>query len=327
MKANPPAGCRPADLAARIIHAALEAGYADCGFAGAEPFPEYLAELERRSALWPAAAALYRALARRADPRADAPWARAIVVAVRRYGRYRLPQALLGHIGRNYLADRRMPAGPDHDLPQKLTARLRALGLRVRRGGVPDRAAAARAGVVAIGRNGFAYSPRWGSWINLETWRVDADLPPGRPLPCPCPDGCRACLEACPTRALERPYVMRPDRCVAYLTYGAPEPIAPELWERMGAWIYGCDDCQTACPLNRGRWEPLDPAPWLEAAAEALTPAALAAMNLDTYRRLVHPLFGYIPDTPVGLVRWRRNAARALKARRQTVTPPDLTLP
>lgn len=304
------------DLAQRIKALAAETGYAACGIAPARPFETFRRAVLARMARFPEAAGLYRDLLARADPRADpragAPWVRSLVVCVRRYGRYRVPPGLAGHIGRSYLFDRRCRACPEHDMPSRFTAGLRALGLRARRGGVPERWAGALAGVTRFGRNCFAFSPAHGSWINIETWRVDAELPPDRPtVSSPCPPGCRACVEACPTGALVAPYVVRMDRCVAYLTYGAPEPVPDELWKRMGPWIYGCDACQEACPLNRGRWEETEAAPWLERAAPLLAPRALAGMSDDTYRAVVHPLFWYIPpDNPQ---RWRRNAARALK--------------
>jgi epoxyqueuosine reductase len=255
------------ELAAAIRELALRAGYAACGIATAEPFAEFDRAVRDRIARFPEAAALYAPLLRRADPRAANPWARSLVVCARWYGKYRLPPGPTGHIGRNYLCDRRHADSPDHEMPRKMTAGLRALGLRVRRGGLPDRWAAARAGVARFGRNGFAYSPG-GSWMNIESWATDAALPPDEPTPRPaCPDGCRACMDACPTGALVEPCVLRMDRCVAYLTYGAAEPVAPELWEKMGPWIYGCDACQEVCPLNRGRWSEAQPLPWLEAAA------------------------------------------------------------
>ncbi len=298
-------------LAEQIRALALEAGYSRCGFTPALPFAEYATALDRRIARFPEAARLYEDMRLRVDPQRTAPWARTIVVCIRRYGKYRLPPETVGHIGRNYLVDSRTPACPDYRMAKEMTRGLRALGLRVKRGGVPDRLAAARAGVAAIGRNGFAFTAEAGSWINIATWRIDAAIPGDLPrLDCPCPPDCRACLEACPTGALVDEFVMRMDRCIAYLSYEAPRPIPEALWARMGPWVYGCDVCQEVCPLNAGRWTETEPARWLEEVAPLLTLEALAAMTQETYERKVHPLFWYIPRNE--LARWHAAARRAL---------------
>lgn len=300
-------------LAAEVKSLARRAGYTACGIAGVEPFEDYRHALQDRIARFPEVAALYERMASRADPRATAPWARSLVVCARRYGRYRIPEGLEGHIGRNYLCDRRYRGNPDYEMPRKLTEGLRGLGLRAKRGRTPDRAAAMRAGVARIGRNGFACTEH-GSWINIETWFTDAELAADPPTPdSPCPEGCNACLRACPTQALVEPYVMRMDRCVAYLTYGSPEPIPRELWESMGPWIYGCDACQEACPLNDGKWESRETMPWMESVAAHLKAESLAAMGEEIYRTVVHPRFGYIPLDRAD--RWRSNARRALEYR------------
>ncbi len=301
----------------QIRELARSVGYVDCRFTTVEPFEDYREAIEDRMRRFPEAAGLYAGMLGRSDPRATAPWARAVVVGVREYGKYALPPGLTGHIGRNYLADRRIPACPDHAMPKRMKAGLVALGCRVKTGGVPCRAAAARAGAARIGRNGFAYARGYGSWINIEAWLVDAELAPDAPDREPlCPPDCHACLEACPTRAIVDPYVMRMDRCVAYLTYGAPEPVAPDVWAQMGERVYGCDVCQTACPLNAGAWREKEPAPWLDAVAGSLTPEALASMDEHTYRTIVYPLFSYIPET--GLARWHANAKRACAACRRS---------
>jgi epoxyqueuosine reductase len=309
----------------RILALARVTGYPLCGVAPVAPFEAYREVLAGRAARFPSAAGLYRDLEPRCDPRVRTPWAESIVVCIRPYGKYAIPEALGRSIGRNYLCDRRIKACPDNALPARMKEGLKALGLRVRTGGVPSRAAAVRAGLVTLGRNGFAYAGEYGSWINIETWLVDAalrrhDPAADRPAPAPCPADCTACRDACPTGALVEPepggtpgcYLHRMDHCVAYLTYGAPFPVAPDLWARMGEWIYGCDACQAACPLNRGCWRATEPAPWLEAVAGQLTPEALAAMDARTYREVVHPLFGYIPEED--LARWRANARRARDA-------------
>lgn len=295
----------------QIKKLATNLGYHACGITGVEPFENYLSALQANAARFPEAAELYRRMERRATPLALNPWARAIVVCVRRYGKYAIPETLALHIGRNYLCDRRIKDCPDNTLPRLMKAGLTALGMRVRTGGVPSREAAVRAGVVRIGRNGFAYAEGCGSWINIEAWVVDAELEPNTPAPpAPCPEGCRACLDACPTQALVAPFSLNMKRCIAYLTYEAPTPIPGELWDKMGPWIYGCDDCQNCCPMNAGQWERREPTPWLDGVAEKLTPGTLASMDQETYTNVVYPLFGYIP--PDGLARWHANAKRAL---------------
>ena len=102
------------------------------------------------------------------------------------------------------------------------------------------------------------------------------------------------------------------DRCVAWLTYAAPRPIDPALWSRMGPWVYGCDACQEACPLNRGRWEDREPMPWMAAIEKRLRPDRLAGMTDEEYRAHIHPRFWYIAAQDAE--RWRENARRALAA-------------
>lgn len=295
----------------QIKSLAAEVGYHACGIAGVEPFEDFRTNLRAHARRFPESADLCLKLERRAEPLGMNPWARAIVVCVRRYGKYAIPESLASHIGRNYLCDRRIPACPDTTMPRRMKDGLVALGMRVRTGGVPSREAAARAGIVQIGKNGFAYAAGAGSWINIEAWMIDAEVEPDAPSTnTPCPEGCTACLDACRTGALVEPHVMRMHHCIAYLTYEAPEPIPAELADRMGPWIYGCDDCQGVCPMNRGQWSGKEPTPWLDEVADKLTPEALSRMDQETYSRVVHPLFDYIP--PDNLARWHRNAKRAI---------------
>ena len=78
------------------------------------------------------------------------------------------------------------------------------------------------------------------------------------------PDGCgtcRRCLDACPTGAIVAPGVIDANRCLAWVLQrpgSIPEPLRAAIGDR----IYGCDDCQEACPptvrLGRRHRVPLD---------------------------------------------------------------------
>ena len=297
----------------QIKDLAQRTGYAACGITTTDPFSEFEQAVQDRIDRFPEAAHLYESMREQMDHRTVAPWANSMIVCVRRYGKYAIPKGLDAYFGRYYLFDKRQNLlCPDYCMPQTFESGLTQLGLRAQKGKVPYRWAGARAGVTRFGKNCFAYSSEYGSWIDIAVWFVDMPLPPDAPtLESACPDGCRACIDACPTQALVEPFVMRRDRCVAYLTYWAPHPIPANIWGQMGTWIYGCDVCQQVCPMNRNAWESLEVPEWLEKVADFLAPAALASMDMETYHTKVHSLFWYIGEDD--LTRWHVNAARALE--------------
>ena len=57
-------------------------------------------------------------------------------------------------------------------------------------------------------------------------------------------------MSACPTGAIVAPGVVDARRCLAWLVQ-APGSF-PESWRiALGDRIYGCDECQEVCPINR----------------------------------------------------------------------------
>ena len=66
----------------------------------------------------------------------------------------------------------------------------------------------------------------------------------------PVADGCgscRRCIDVCPTGAIVAPGVIDGGRCLAWVLQ-RPGTIPVELRAAVGDRIYGCDDCQEACP-------------------------------------------------------------------------------
>jgi epoxyqueuosine reductase len=71
-------------------------------------------------------------------------------------------------------------------------------------------------------------------------------------LPVPPPDPCGACercRSACPVGAIDRPGNVRNDLCLQGKA-GCIEGLDEKVMALWGARLYGCQDCQAACPHN-----------------------------------------------------------------------------
>ncbi|MDQ3699688.1 MAG: tRNA epoxyqueuosine(34) reductase QueG [Chloroflexota bacterium] len=113
-----------------------------------------------------------------------------------------------------------------------------------------ERAVAQRAGLGWFGKNTMLLLPGAGSWALLCEVILNVELEPDRPVGKSC-GACRRCLDVCPTGALVAPGVLDNARCISFLTIELKERIPRHLRPLLGSWIFGCDDCQEVCPVNR----------------------------------------------------------------------------
>ena len=112
--------------------------------------------------------------------------------------------------------------------------------------------AARLAGLGDVGLNGQLLNPVYGSYCFIAEVVTTLELPPFAGEPPRLCTRCEACRAACPTGALSAAGFDRA-RCRSHITQKKGE-LTP--WEReqvrQGGFVWGCDRCTDACPMNRG---------------------------------------------------------------------------
>jgi epoxyqueuosine reductase len=166
---------------------------------------------------------------------------------------------------------------------------------------------AAKAGVGWRGKHTLLLSRDAGSWFFLGEIFCSLPLPVDAEEKNHC-GTCESCIEACPTQAIRGPYRLDARRCISYLTIEHKSAIPVELRALIGNRVYGCDDCQAACPWNR----------FAKAAAEidfqarnGLDSATLAELFAWSEAEFGERLRGS-PIRRIGYERWLRNLAVGL---------------
>ena len=272
---------------------ASEVGFDLVRVTTAEPFVEWERAVKERIAkgLIPLSSIQeeepFRRMDEWADPARNLEGARSVVVVGMRYlvrGVEHDPdeRVLRGRFARQNWRD---AYGELYSRRDRLVDRLSQVGARcAKRPCLPNKPAMARSGMGSYGMNGVIQTREHGSWVLATTVATDAVLEPDAQVEPTC-DGCRACIDACPTGAIVRPYVVDVGRCLTHVLAVAG-PIPMDLRPGVGDRINGCDACQEACPHNRRA--PAGGAPALAAPATATALAAPGLVDLLLVRAKAH---------------------------------------
>jgi len=169
-------------------------------------------------------------------------------------------------------------------------------------------ALAAKSGLGWRGKHTLLLTRDMGSYFFLGEIYTNLPLPVTDPQSSHC-GTCAACIDACPTGAIVAPYELDARRCISYLTIELPGAIPDALRPLIGNRVYGCDDCQLACPWNR----------FAQVAGEG----DFAAVRHGLDRATLVELFAWTEDEfkarmagsairRIGYERWSRNLAVGL---------------
>ncbi len=131
-----------------------------------------------------------------------------------------------------------------------------------------DKVWAEEAGIGWIGKHSNIINSKIGSWMFLGHLLSTEALEADKPSKAICGE-CEKCIEACPTKAIEEPFIVNSNKCLAYHTLENREKTLPNnIINKMGNWIAGCDNLQDVCPWNQknipSTSEPdLQPSEWI----------------------------------------------------------------
>jgi len=200
----------------------------------------------------------------RRSPQAMWPEAQSVICLGMSYAPGRDPLTLADHADRARISV--YAQGADyHDVVKKALKRLARwlvaeaakaglgeIGVKVFTDTAPvmEKPLGARAGLGWQGKHTNLVSREHGSWLFLGEIYTTLDLGPEQGEEDHC-GSCRACQDACPTRAFPAPYRLDARRCISYLTIEHKGPIPVEFRKALGNRIYGCDDCLAVCPWNK----------------------------------------------------------------------------
>lgn len=115
-----------------------------------------------------------------------------------------------------------------------------------------DKAWAVRAGLGWIGKHSNLITTELGSWVFIGEILLNLELEYDTKIVEDHCGTCTACLDACPTSAIVKPYVVDSRKCISYATIELRDETLPaDVAANMEGWLYGCDICQDVCPWNR----------------------------------------------------------------------------
>jgi epoxyqueuosine reductase len=109
---------------------------------------------------------------------------------------------------------------------------------------------AVEAGLGWRGKHSVIINEKIGSFFFIGELFLNIELDYDKP-----PEGekcgnCNACIDHCPTNAINSNRTIDARRCIANLTIGNRGVVPEEIIPLMGRMVYSCDICQEVCPWN-----------------------------------------------------------------------------
>ncbi|MDH6563235.1 epoxyqueuosine reductase [Bacillus sp. TBS-096] len=173
-------------------------------------------------------------------------------------------------------------------------------------GELSDRAVAERAGIGFSAKNCMIITPEFGSYVYLAEMITNVPFEPDEKIEDQC-GTCNKCVDSCPTGALVNPGQLNSQRCISFLTQ-TKGFLPDEFRSKIGNRLYGCDTCQTVCPINKGKDFHLHPE--MEPDPEIAKPLLKPLLTISN--REFKEKYGHVSGSWRGKKPIQRNAILAL---------------
>ncbi|MFA9391950.1 MAG: tRNA epoxyqueuosine(34) reductase QueG [Prolixibacteraceae bacterium] len=246
------------NASALIKNKAIELGFSACGIASARKLET---EEQRLQAFLDAnyhgkMAYLANHFEKRLDPTQLVPGSKSVIVVLMNY----FPEQLQTGTGIPIIS--KYAYGKDYHLVIKeklqvlfdyINTEIAPIEGRMFTDSAPvlERAWAVQAGLGWIGKNGLLLNKEWGSFFFIAELIIDLELEYDQAYEKEHCGSCNQCLNACPTQALVKPYILDARKCISYLTIELKDEIPEEFRPKLMRRAFGCDICQDVCPWNQ----------------------------------------------------------------------------
>lgn len=148
---------------------------------------------------------------------------------------------------------------------------------------VLDKAWAKKSGLGWIGKNANLINKQQGSFFFIAELLLDLELEYNTTSIKDFCGTCTKCIDACPTGAIIKPYVVDGSKCISYFTIELKDAIPIEVKGMFEDWMFGCDICQDVCPWNRFSLQHNEP--WFEPHPDLLK------LTKSDWEEIEQPLF------------------------------------
>lgn len=116
---------------------------------------------------------------------------------------------------------------------------------------VMDKVWAKESGLGWVGKHSNLISKTHGSFFFLAEILIDIECEYDTAFRTDHCGTCTKCIDACPTDAITKPYVVDGSKCISYFTIELKKEFDTTMNLKFNDWVFGCDICQDVCPWNR----------------------------------------------------------------------------